>query len=366
MGKGSTQILIRRIIESLAKSPKSSSEIARETGLDRTAISRYLEVLNKSGFVTVEKKGSSKRFILSSNYRIDTYFGLSLDSKTDRLIDSIYYYISERWKENSSRRLLKTTAQKIMYQIIHDCDLSIPNGWYIYGGICVKPYDANSSYGHRRLSQSIINCVNETVTEYSKNKFEYESKQLQYKKAGKELYYIKEDILKILYSKSFTKKSMHVLQKQYARLRKIVPSGDALYYEIINDYDTLLIDITREWDHFVDEKDDRNYAEFKHKLVSSFEALWKMIAMQNFKEDLLLGGYYMEKELYEHFRLDIAQAKEDVIEICSLLNEMIPSEEPDDPDYDEFKRIIKEGHKLPKKEQARLIEKLNSKIRRKS
>ncbi|MCA9478180.1 MAG: winged helix-turn-helix transcriptional regulator [Nanoarchaeota archaeon] len=362
MGRGSTQILIRNILESLAKAPKSSSEIVEETGLDRTAISRYLEILKESGFVIEEQQGTSKKFILSSKYRLDTYFGLSLDSETNKLIDSLYHLIQKSWKETTERKLLKTTAQKIMYQVIETCNLKIPHGWYIYGGVCVKPFDYTKTYDFTGVSDHIVTCVNETVVEYSKNNFEYESKQLQYKKAGKELYDIKEDILKLLYSKNFSKNSMYVFQKFFTKFWKIAPSEDKLYDNLLNDYDTLLIDITKEWDNFVDEKNERNFAEFKQKLTSSFEAIWKMVAMANFRIDLYTGEYYLEKELNEHFKFDMNQAKEDVIELGSELNEMIPFEEPNDPLYQEFTTLIKEGHKLSEEEQKKRIEQFNAEI----
>ncbi|USN45752.1 MAG: winged helix-turn-helix transcriptional regulator [Candidatus Woesearchaeota archaeon] len=374
MGRGSTQILIRNILESLAKAPKSSSEIVEETGLDRTAISRYLEILKESGFVIEEQQGTSKKFILSSKYRLDTYFGLSLDPETNKLIDSLYHLIQKSWKETTGRKLLKTTAQKIMYQIIETCNLKIPHGWYIYGGVCVKPFDYTKTYDFTGVSDHIVTCVNETVVEYSKNNFEYESKQLQYKKAGKELYDVKEDILKLLYSKNFSKNSMYVFQKLYRTFLFDSPKlNDKVYKELINEYDTLLIDITRYWDDFVDEKNERNFAEFKQKLVSSFEALWKMVAMVNFKFDL--STFYLENELQEHFKFDMNQAKEDVIEIGSELNEMIPFEEPNDPEYKKNKEALqnlnkktdptelkKQNEELDKIEREQGLEALNEEL----
>lgn len=335
MGKGSTQVLIKKILNSLSKAPKSTTEIAKETGLDRTAITRYLNVLKQSKLVVEEQKGTSKKFILSLNYRSDTYFGLSLDSKTNNLIDSIYYLIQKTWK---GRKLLKTTAQKIIYQVIHKLNLNIPNGWYLYGGICIKPY--NSMHEFTGLKKNISLCVKETIEEYSVNQFEYESKQLQYKKFGNELYIIKEDILKLLYSSNFSKNSMFVFQKLFGRFWREVPKGDKLYSDLINDYDTLLIDITKNWDEIVGKND---FTEFKQKLIHSFEALWKMIALYNFKSDLT--KFYLKTELEEHFKFEISQAKEELIDAGSEINEIIPFEEPEDPLYQKIKAIRGELNK---------------------
>ena len=352
MGRGSTQILIRKIVESLAKGPKSITEIAEETGLDRTAIARYLNLLKESGFLREEEKGTSKIFHLSSTYRLDTYFGLPIDDKTNKLIDSLYYLIKKKWKEKTQRKLLKTTAQKILYEVIQKANLKIPNGWYIYGGVAVKPYDYYFDYTFSGLNKDIAEEVENSVERHSNYQFAYESKQHQYRDEGKELYDVKEEILRLLYSKNFSKNSMFVFQKLYSKLIRLIPEGDKIYDELINDYMTLLIDITKNWDDFVDEKDDRNFAEFKQKLISSFEALWRLVAMFNFKKDLEV--FYPKIVLDEHFKMDIEQAKEELIEIGSELNEMIPFEEPDDPVYRKIKEALKNIKKRSPEEQERV------------
>ena len=351
MGRGSTQILIRKIVESLAKGPKSITEIAEETGLDRTAIARYLNLLRESGFLKEEEKGTSKIFHLSSTYRLDTYFGLPLDDETNKLIDSLYYLIRKKWKEKTQRKLLKTTAQKILYEVIEKAKLKIPHGWYVYGGIPIKPYDYYTAYAFSRVDENVVAVVDSAVTNYN-HKFAYESKQHQYRDAKKELYNVKEEILRLLYSKNFSKNSMFVFQKLYSKFIRLIPKGDKIYDELINDYMSLIIDITRNWDDFVDEKDDRNFAEFKQKLISSFEALWRLVAMFNFKKDL--GAFYPKIVLNEHFKMDIEQAKEELIEIGSELNEMIPFEEPDDPTYRKIKEALKNIEVRSPEEQERV------------
>lgn len=351
MGRGSTQILIRKIVESLAKGPKSITKIAEETGLDRTAIARYLNLLKESGFLKEEEKGTSKIFHLSSAYRLDTYFGLPIDDKTNKLIDSLYYLIKKKWKEKTQRKLLKTTAQKILYEVIQKANLRIPNGWYIYGGIPIKPYDYYTDYIFSGLDEDVIAVVDSAVTAYD-HEFAYESKQHQYRDAGKELYDVKEEILRLLYSKNFSKNSMFVFQKKFSKFMRLVPEGDKIYDELINDYMTLIIDLTRNWDDFVDEKNDRNFAEFKQKLISSFEALWRLVAMFNFKKDL--EAFYPKIVLDEHFKMDIEQAKDELIQIGSELNEMIPFEEPDDPKYRELKEALKKIKKRSPEEQERI------------
>jgi len=352
MGRGSTQKLIRRIVETLVKGPKSITEIAKETGLDRASIAKYLNLLRDSGFLKEEKKGASKIFSLSSNYRSDTYFGLPLDEETNKLIDSLYYLIRKKWKELTKRKLLKTTAQKILYEVIQKANLRIPNGWYLYGGVPIKPYDYYTTYVFTGLDEDVVAVVDSVVIDYN-HKFAYESKQHQYKNAKKELFNVKEEILRLLHSKNFSKDSMFVFQKLYSKLMRLVPKGDEVYDELINEYMTLLIDIIKNWDNFIDEKNDRNFAEFKQKLTSSFEALWRLVAMFNFKKDLLEGDFYSKNVLDEHFKTDIKQAKEELIEICSELYDMIPFEEPEDALYQQIKEALHKANEPISKEELR-------------
>ena len=171
MGRGSTQILIKGIIKSLSEGPKSITEITEETGLDRTAIAKYLNLFKESGFLKEEKKGTNRIFQLSSTYRADTYFGLPIDEKTNKLIDSLYYLIEKKWKEKKGRKPLKTAAQKIIYDVIQKTGLRIPNGWYLYGGVAIKPYNYASNYAFTGLDKNILEATNNSIEVYSPYNF---------------------------------------------------------------------------------------------------------------------------------------------------------------------------------------------------
>src|SRR3989338_9694089 len=103
MGRGSTQNLIKNLIKCLSEDSKSITEISDVTKLDRTAIAKYLAILKDSGLIMEEQKGTSKVFTLISNYKIDTYFGLPLDQKTEELIDSLYSNIKKKWEDATGR-----------------------------------------------------------------------------------------------------------------------------------------------------------------------------------------------------------------------------------------------------------------------
>ncbi len=351
MGRGSTQALIKKLINCLLDGSKSITEIADKTGLDRTALVKYLDLLKDGGLLIEEQIGSSRVFTLVPQYRTDTYFGLPINSKTEEQINSLYKYIEVEWKKNAGRPLLKTTAQKIIYKVIKKCNLNIPVGWYIYGGVCIKPYEPYTEYKYTDLTEKIISCVSKIVKEYSHNVHEYESKQQQYHEEVRMVYILKEEIFSLVYSKKFSKNSMYIFQKKYVELIQLVPKGDKIYHALINDYYTTLIDITKNWDIFVNENKEEEFSSFKQKLISSFEILWKLIAQFHLKKDLLEGGFYTQTVLDGHFKLDIEQTKDELTELGSELQLLIPSEEPKDENYKKLKKSIGSGRLLNSEEQ---------------
>ncbi len=353
MGRGSTKILIKKIIECLTEGPKTISEIVRSTELDRTAVGKYLNLLKESGLLNEEGQKTSKVYSLVKTFKTDTYFGLPLDKETNEKVESIYYFIKQEYEKKIGRKLLKTTAQKIMYKIIKQCNLNIPSGWYIYGGICIKPYDYDFNYNYFGLDENIISCIKTTTEEFSHHNKEYKSKQYQYKEAKKELYILKEEILALLYSKNFSKNSFYIFQKKYLKFIHSIPLSNSSYMHLTMEYQTLLIDIIKYWDDFISEKDDVSFTKFKQILISSFESLWKLIALFNFKKDLLENGYYTQSVLDEYFKLDIKQAKEELIEIGSQINEMIPFEDLDDPNYKKIKDALNEANKPVSEEELK-------------
>ncbi len=351
MGRGSTQDLIKNLINCLSEGSKSITEISDVTKLYRTAIAKYLTILKDSGLVMEEQKGNSKLFTLISNYKTDTYFGLPLDQKTEELIDSLYSNIKKKWEDATGRPLLKTTAQKIIYSVIKKCNLAIPTGWYIYGGICIKPYDPSLTYNFTNLDSNVNDCVENVVKEYSPNKHEYESKKQQYHEEVHRLYNTKEEIFSLLYSKKFSKNSIYILQKKYIEFIRLIPEGDEKYHNLIDDYYTIIIDITKNWDNFVNENDDVEFTKFKQKLTSSFEILWRLVAQFNFKSDLFKGKFYTQALLDGHFKLDLEQTKEELVEVGSELQSIIPSEELNNESYNNLKQSINSIKPLESKEQ---------------
>ncbi len=322
MGRGSTQSLIREILKSLAESPKTISEIAEAIDLDRTAISRYVNLLKESGLLVEEQIGTSKKFTIIPTYREDTYFGLPLDKEVEKQISSVFYLIKKYWSEKTSKKLLNTHAQKIAFKVIRLCDeLKIPFGWYLYGGIEVGTYDDSKNYIFYETSEKVVRVVKEVTEEYAINDYAWQSKKLQYEQAP-EHYSVKEEILSILYGPTISedpKRSLHVIIKKVRRLISLAPKVDRKEYNnILDAYQDLLLDL-------YNKVDDEVLKEHKREFIILFEAVWKYIALFNFKNDLL--KFYPKKILDVHFFLDIKQQEDEIIELGSYLQSLVPEDE---------------------------------------
>ncbi len=322
MGRGSTQILIRKIIECLSNGRKAITDISKETGLDRTAIVKYLNILKESGLLVEEKERASRLFTIVPTYRTDTYFGLPLDVESEKKFKSLYHLIRKNWREQTTRPLLRTHAQKIAYKVITKCDLKVPFGWYIFGGIGIVSYDNALEYNYFGLPKFVEICVREVTIEYAKNDRAWQSKKQRYEEAGKELYLKKEEILSVLYSSNFDdhpKQSLFALIKKLRKLVFLAPKDKRTNYsEILDSYQDLMLDITNK-------VDESQIIEAKRDIIVLFESIWRYIALFNFKHDLL--EFYSEKILDLHFKLDILQQEDEIIEIGTELQRLVPDDE---------------------------------------
>ncbi len=303
MGHKSTKELLKNIIESLKESSKSITELSKDINADRIAVSKYLTLLKNTNILGEEKKGKEKIFYIKTQNK-ETYFGLPLDKETNKLIDSLYFFI----KKYYPKKIFRTTAQKIVYEMAEREKLNIPRGWYKYGGVIIKPYIKEKNYELDKNYKYLQKKVIPIIEEYSKYNKAYESKKHQYEKAP-EIYIIKEEISKILYSESFTKEAMYKIQKLYSKMLTKVNIENVF----ITDYAEVLIDITINY---------KKIKDLKRKLIESFEALWSLIALYNFKKDL--EKYYSKNLLEEHFKEKIKSSEEKLLEKTTIITESIP------------------------------------------
>ncbi len=352
MGKNSTQILLRGIVKALFNGPKSISEIANATGFDRIAITRYLETLRDADILSEQKEGKKRIFALKTGFglRDDTYFGLPLDDKQERLIDALYSVIKKEWIKQNKREPVQIQVQKTLYKVNKLCQLNLPMGWYLYGALCVKPYNPLKYYNENKLSDKVKLCIKEVVKEYGQDKFAYQLKLRHYEEEKNYFYALKEEILRIFYSGKFSRKSLFVLHKKLRELFRLSPKVENdVYQEVLELYLDLIMDLT-----FLDENKLR---ELQPEIAGSFEDIWKLIALYRYREDL--AKFYPKELLHKHFAFDISQQEREIIDRCSYIHSLIPvCDEIDDPIYKRIKESVQKIKFRSAKEEAEAEKKL--------
>ncbi len=349
MGRGSTQELLRKIIKSLKESPKSIKEIVSDTNLDRAAVSKYLKILKESKLLIEE----NRTFTLIPSYRKDTYFGLPLNKESEQKFNSLYFLIRKNWKQLTDKPLLGTHTQKIAYEVIKECKLNIPCGWYIYGGIGVMSYDNSKEYKYYGdLSKETQSVIRETTSKYAKNKYAWQSKELQYQQSKKEIYLLKEEILSIFKGQKFNSKSisdiksaLFILLKKIRRLSSMSPINNS---PILNSYQDLMLDFTTK-------ASGKTIINNRIDLIKLFQLIWKYIALFNFQNDL--SEYYSKEILKTFFSIEISQQEYEIIELGTTLQMQIPQDQKKKELYEALSKI-----ELSKKTEKKKLEKLKKQI----
>ncbi len=361
MGRKSAKELIKIILESIADNPKSIHEIAQDCNSNWESVKRYLESLKEAGVIQETSDGNKRLFsILSCNIptKEGNYFGLPIEEEDKKKINSLFYKIKEEWKKSAGRLPGKVQVQKTIVRVNKICNLKLPVGWYLFGAMCVKPYDPTEQYNYTGLSQTTITCVKEVVNDYSKESSACTLKLRQYKEENKILYQTKELILTLFSSSKFSKKYIKEINTQLYILIKNLPKifdNDAT--ELINEFVGIVLQLLNNLS-----EEDIQFA--KNDIHQTFNEVWKLIALFSYFDDL--EPYYIENFSREielkHFILEMNLQKIEVIEHLSYLSDLIPQEsEPEDEAYQKLKNIftsIRELSPEEKKQKEKELDKI--------
>lgn len=362
MERKSAKELIKRILKSVSDSPKSIHEIAKDCDSNWESVKIYLEALKEAGVLEENLIGNKRVFsIPSCNIASNSgnYFDLPITQKDEKQISSLYAKIKELWKKETGKFPGKTQVQKSLFKINKICKLNLPIGWYLFGTICVKPYDPLLSYDYTDLGDEIIDCAKEVVSEYSKESSVYALKLRQYREENKVLYQTKEYILALFSSSTFSESYIQEITSKFYTLVENLPKiFDDSSRRLVNDFVGTVIQM-------LNLLPDDEMMLVKNDVHQAFNEVWKLIALYEYYSDL--EPYYIEnfsKELeLKHFLLDMNLQKLEVIEHLSYLNDLIPTEsEPDDEAYKKLNSIfssfseLNETEKKQKEKELEMIE----------
>jgi len=339
--KKTTSELLKLIIKSVSEGEKSILEIANDIESNWETVKTYLVALTDAGILSEEDKGNKRVFIFKNNRNNKTYFNLPLTSEQEKLAKGLFFRINEKWNQLRNTPITQLQAQKILVKIIKSHNLNIPVGRYIYGEISICSY-CNTDLENFPIGQDIITELDTITEEVAKDKFAYETKQKHYLDLN-ETYQNKEQILGILYSKTFDKNDVPKIQKLFLKIHinenQIIVDNEV--QDILQAYSDLLFDINTCYDKEL-------FEDNKRAFIQLFEKVWKLIAMFIFKNDL--GKYYSQNTLDVKFVYDIEQTKREILDLARELQSQVIEEEPTDKEYLELKELQRKYSNEPRKD----------------
>ena len=340
MGRKSAKELIKRILKSVSETPKSIHEIAKDCESNWESIKIYLESLKEAGVLLETEIGNKRVFSIHQRdvtNKTGNYFDLPIKDDDEKIIDSLFFKIKEEWKKKTGNVPGRIQVQKTLAKINKLCNLNLPIGWYLFGPVCAKPYNPLMQYNYSGLDSHAQTCVTKVVGEYSTENTAYSLKIRHYNEEDHTLYKTKEILLNLLSSPNFSKKYINEINKQLYTLLKNLPLiFDKISKEIVNDFVGLLLQM-------VNNLSDDDLKLVKNDIHTSFDEVWKLIALYNYFSDLepyYIKNFSKEIEL-KHFIAEMNMQKIEVIESLKYLNDLLPHQpEPDDETYRKIKSLL--------------------------
>lgn len=343
MGRKSARELIKRILQAISDTPKSIHEIAKDATSNWESVKEYLESLREAGIVQENSIGNKRVFSLipcNMPKKNGNYFDLPIKLEDEKKITSIYSRIKSEWEKQTGKIPGKVQVQKSLLRIDKDCKLNLPIGWYLFGAMCVKPYDPAFSYDYNPLGTEVEDCVHKVVTNYSKEPTAYSLKLRQYKEENKVLYQTKELILALFTSSKFSKKYYSEVNNLFYQLINNLPLiNDNESKSLVNEFIGVVMQLLNNLP-----ENEIQYA--KTDVLQAFNQVWKLIALYGYSDDL--KPYYERNYnaglILKHFNLEMNLQKLEVIEYLSYLDALNPlQEEPNDESYLKLKEILGKG-----------------------
>ncbi|MBU4246611.1 MAG: hypothetical protein ABIF85_05000 [Nanoarchaeota archaeon] len=340
------------IINSVSSEPKSILEIANASGTSWESTKKALEFLQSLEVVestTDQNKKFFKKHFLPTVGSNNTWFNIPLEKRDDGLINFIFDITKRIWVEKTGCKIGKTQMQKVVVNVNRACKLDLPIGRYLYGMICIKPFNQDEAYSYPipENNQQITAAIQSAVNEYSELSIP-ELKIRHYGETDNFLYLAKEesaslacaDFNKINFSKFCNSLSNMLIKIPQDELESI-----QLFVEFMSVSNSLLL------------LDERALLQTKGEVISSFNELWKAIATKLFFKDL--SCKYSKHQLM-NLALERYTQNEIAKDCISQLSEyVLDKNNAKCPEYEALKKLhgsIKEIKTLTEEESHKLAE----------
>ncbi len=337
--------IAKHVYNSLEIFPQTINEISEESRVNWESTKNALRTLESVGLVIKNENGEYLRKRVNKNEK--TFFGIKIEPEDENTIDFLFSKIREIWKEKLGTEPGKTQVQKCLVKVDKDCNLNLPVGWYLYGKICIKPYNPAQDYSAPppENKEELISGINSAVDTYSSLDSVPKIKQYQYNEEFKNpLYKLKEQIL-LAGRNEFNKKNFSVFCTNGSELIKVLPkfSVNSETISLVSEFIAVIHQLSVRLES-------GELKAVQNDVLNLFNDLWKLIALDALFESLLDTEKYTKEELQTYLAIEKFSQKETVENALSLLIEYIPApdEKVKSPEYASLRELqgsveLKEG-----------------------
>jgi len=332
MARKATREFINSVLSALTPEPKSILEISDKAGATWEGTKHSLELLESLGVVESKLEGNRKLFYrkeLVAQVHSGTFFDIPLEKRDENLINFIFENARRLWKEKTGVGIGRTQMQKLLVKVNTSCTLDLPVGRYLYGMICVKPYEFGLAYPYQEPenAQSLIAEMQKGVELYSPLSTS-ELKLLHYKETQNQLYLAKEETLKLVCAE-FNRNNFSLFCRSLSDMLVRLPPDDLELIVIFTEF----IAVVNNMAHL----DEKELMHSKNEVVSTFDEVWRYVAIKLFFKDLSKKYSTGLSKLV----LEIALHREILRDAIATLAEIDHGGEamPRSPEYEELKRL---------------------------
>ncbi len=307
MPKNATPEVIEKVKRALDETPRSINEIAERADTDWATTQRWLEILRSLGYAHQKVVGSHPLFFVKHLSSSRTLFDIPISQTDEKVIHFIYAKAQELWKKKTNSSLGKSHAQKIVARVNKELDLKLPVGWYLYGQVCVLPYDDAVTYESVSFSGSekMIAAIEKAVEDFIPLTSTKKLRKYHYEENHNELYLLKEQVIECR-SFSFDAEHIEKLIRILLDMIPLLPKSNRELIQFFTDFIGETMDVKKTVSSAEHSFDAEKVMRIKRLFFDGFDAIWRLIAIESYKSSLMETGKFSKELLEEKFRIQYA------------------------------------------------------------
>jgi len=295
----SPQKIKDEILSQLDKQPLSVEQLRKNIeDSNWGTINKYLEELKEEG--QVREIISTDKIKIYQRIMGDTYFDLPITEEQRKKFHTLFSMIFNEYKKRR-RMPTKTHVAKCAVHVIDNKEMGLndlPIVWYLYGMMPLMAIDTNVNYIEEyslKHKKKIQNLIVEFVDENGEKKSSQIQKE-QHRKYNEEIYVLSDDVFDLLSEKEIDNKGVNNLLSKFFVACPI----DSEFPEIFNLTERVIALVQKMNLIKI------NIQDIRRKVLLTFDALWRFIALYKLYKSQISGPNAMRKEIVKNFYLGVA------------------------------------------------------------